>query len=46
MALYTLCIAMHRKECKVSLGGKHFIIKAFAFDRPEGQIVASTYPVI
>lgn len=46
MALYSLCIVMEKSTCEVSLGRKRFIIKAFAFNRGEIQMVSSSYPAI
>lgn len=42
MALYTLCVVMDRDNCTVSLGGKKFLIKTYAFDRGEDKLVASS----
>lgn len=46
MALYSLCVVMDKSTCGVSLGGKRFTIKTFAFNRGETQMVASSYPAI
>lgn len=46
MALYTLCIVMNKKMCRVSLGGTSFMIRAHAFNRGLNKLVASAYPVL
>lgn len=46
VALYTLCIALQKTDCKVSMGGKEFVIKAHPYFRGQQVLVGSTYPQI